>query len=53
MTHQAKHIQLTVQQQKVVDGILSHQGKVALLHGVTGSGKDRGLFNTGGTLFKK
>ncbi len=39
MTHQAKHIQLTVQQQKVVDGILSHQGKVALLHGVTGSGK--------------
>ena len=39
MTHQAKHIQLTVQQQKVVDGILSHQGRVALLHGVTGSGK--------------
>lgn len=39
LTHQAKHIQLTVQQQKVVDGILSHQGKVALLHGVTGSGK--------------
>lgn len=39
MTHQAKHIQLTVQQQKVVDDILSHQGRVALLHGVTGSGK--------------
>lgn len=39
LTHQAKHIQLTVQQQKVVDGILSHQGRVALLHGVTGSGK--------------
>ena len=39
MIHQAKHIQLTVQQQKVVDGILSHQGRVALLHGVTGSGK--------------
>ena len=39
MTHQAKHIQLTVPQQKVVDGILSHQGRVALLHGVTGSGK--------------
>ncbi|NJE43552.1 primosomal protein N' [Massilimicrobiota sp. SW1139] len=37
--HQSKHIQLTTQQQKVVDGILAHQGRVALLHGVTGSGK--------------
>lgn len=37
--HQAKHIQLTPQQQKVVDGIIAHQGRVALLHGVTGSGK--------------
>lgn len=37
--HQTQSVQLTSQQQKVVDGIIAHQGRVALLHGVTGSGK--------------
>lgn len=32
-------VQLTLAQQKVVDGIVSHQERVALIHGVTGSGK--------------
>ena len=30
---------LTNDQQKVVDGIIAHPKRVALLHGVTGSGK--------------
>lgn len=37
--HPTQSVQLTSQQQKVVDGIIAHQGRVALLHGVTGSGK--------------
>ena len=36
---QEKSITLTPAQQKVVDGILSHQQRVSLIHGVTGSGK--------------
>lgn len=37
--HEAPTVQLTPQQQNVVDGIIDRQGRVALLHGVTGSGK--------------
>lgn len=34
-----KKIKLTIDQQKVVDSILSKQNRVSLIHGVTGSGK--------------
>ncbi len=37
--HQQKTITLTIDQQKVVDGILSKKERVSLIHGVTGSGK--------------
>lgn len=39
LQHEYQPVQLTDDQKKVVDGILAHQGRVALLHGVTGSGK--------------
>lgn len=36
---QNESIILTKDQQNVVDGILSHPGRVSLIHGITGSGK--------------
>lgn len=38
-SHKNQNIELTVDQKKVVQGIIEHPGRVALLHGVTGSGK--------------
>ena len=37
--HQSKHIQLTTQHKKVVDGILAHQGRVAFITRCYRSGK--------------
>ena len=39
VSKEVSHVTLTVDQQKVVDGIMSHPGRVSLIHGVTGSGK--------------
>ncbi|WP_028043858.1 replication restart helicase PriA [Candidatus Stoquefichus massiliensis] len=38
-SHKNQNIELTDDQKKVVQGIIDHPGRVALLHGVTGSGK--------------
>ncbi len=50
-----KNIQLTVDQQNVVDGIIRkrHQSFVALLHGVTGSGKTEVYLHLASEMLKQ